>query len=318
VLARFAATYPDHVRLVYRHFPLDFHDKAQLAAEAAEAAGAQGKFWEMHELLYGQHEAWAGLSVADFRARLDAYAAEVGLDTARFASELDNGAYTRKIQDAYTAATNIRLPDGQVVSLPGTPFFVVNDEPYQGPTAFWAFEALLKLELLKDRQFTAPEYVIDPARSYTARLETARGEIVIQLLDDEAPQTVNSFVFLARQGWFDGVTFHRVLPGFVAQTGDPTGTGFGGPGYFIQNEITPDLKFDGPGVLGMANSGQDTNGSQFFITLAATPNLDGNYTIFGRVIEGMDVVEALTPRDPQANPEAPPGDVIIRVTIEEK
>jgi cyclophilin family peptidyl-prolyl cis-trans isomerase len=124
--------------------------------------------------------------------------------------------------------------------------------------------------------------------------------------------------FLARSGWFDRVTFHRVIPGFVAQTGDPSGTGSGNPGYFIRNEIDASLKYDQPGLVGMANSGADTNGSQFFITLAPTPHLDGKYTIFGRVISGMDVLQLLTPRDPQPGTSLPPGDILFTVTIEEK
>jgi cyclophilin family peptidyl-prolyl cis-trans isomerase len=129
---------------------------------------------------------------------------------------------------------------------------------------------------------------------------------------------VNSFVFLARQGWFDGVTFHRVIPGFVAQAGDPSGTGTGGPGYYFANEIRTDLGFDKPGMVGMANAGPDTNGSQFFIVYAPQPKLDGSYTVFAQVIQGMDVVESLTPRDPQTSLGLPPGDKILGVTIEEK
>ncbi|HEX6383623.1 MAG TPA: peptidylprolyl isomerase [Anaerolineae bacterium] len=143
-------------------------------------------------------------------------------------------------------------------------------------------------------------------------------EFVIELLPQSAPQTVNNFIFLAREGWFDGVTFHRVLPGFVAQTGDPTGTGIGGPGYTIPNEIDPDLSHDEPGIVAMANAGPDTNGSQWYITLADVQQLDGSYTIFGRVIKGMDVVQGLTPRDPAQNPTAPPGDKIVSITIEEQ
>jgi cyclophilin family peptidyl-prolyl cis-trans isomerase len=142
------------------------------------------------------------------------------------------------------------------------------------------------------------------------------GEFLIELNQASAPLAVNNFVFLASEGWYDGVTFHRVLPGFMAQTGDPTGTGMGGPGYEFVNEIDPDLSHDGPGVVAMANSGPDTNGSQFYITLAPATHLDGGYTIFGRIIEGMDVVEAITPRDPSIDPQAPPGDMIKSVTIE--
>ena len=127
---------------------------------------------------------------------------------------------------------------------------------------------------------------------------------------------MNSFVFLAKQGFFDGVTFHRVLEGFMAQGGDPTGTGTGGPGYQFVNEDS-DLKFDKAGVVAMANSGRDTNGSQFFITFAPQPRLDGGYTIFGQVISGMDVVNGLTRRDPDQNPTFA-GDAIETVTIEEK
>jgi cyclophilin family peptidyl-prolyl cis-trans isomerase len=129
---------------------------------------------------------------------------------------------------------------------------------------------------------------------------------------------VNSFVFLAKNGWFNSVTFHRVIPGYMAQTGDPSGTGLGGPGYFFKNEITTDLEYNKPGVVGMANSGPDTNGSQFFITYAPAPTLDGSYTIFGQVLNGMDVLEKLTPRDPSQGVNLPPGDKIISVTIEEK
>jgi cyclophilin family peptidyl-prolyl cis-trans isomerase len=163
-----------------------------------------------------------------------------------------------------------------------------------------------------------PEMQIDPNKQYLATLDTVKGKIVVELLPKAAPRTVNNFVFLARQGYYDGVTFHRVIPDFVAQGGDPTGTGRGGPGYFIPNEVLPDLTFSQPGLVAMANAGPDTNGSQFFITFAALPNLDGGYTIFGQVATGLEVALALTPRDPQQNPNAPPGDVINTITIEEK
>jgi cyclophilin family peptidyl-prolyl cis-trans isomerase len=158
---------------------------------------------------------------------------------------------------------------------------------------------------------------IDVTRQYFATFKMAReGEFVVQLYPEKAPVTVNSFVFLARDGFFDGVTFHRVLEGFMAQGGDPTGTGGGGPGYQFANEES-DLSFDKPGVVAMANAGRDTNGSQFFITFGPAPHLDGGYTIFGQVIEGMDVVNGITRRDPDQNP-GYSGDVIESVTITEK
>lgn len=163
-----------------------------------------------------------------------------------------------------------------------------------------------------------PPMEIDPAKAYEALIRTARGVIRIALFAREAPRTVNNFVFLARQGFYDGVTFHRVIPGFVAQTGDPTGTGAGGPGYEFEDEFSPALRHDGPGVVSMANAGPNTNGSQFFITYAALPHLDGRHTVFGRVIEGMKVLRRLTPRDPSQNPFAPPGDRIITIEIVER
>jgi peptidylprolyl isomerase len=170
-----------------------------------------------------------------------------------------------------------------------------------------------------DKHWTAaPAMQIDVNKTYTATIRMAKGDIVIALYPKAAPVTVNNFVFLAKQGYYNGVTFHRVLPDFVAQTGDPTGTGGGGPGYFIPNETSPDLTFDGAGVVAMANSGKDRNGSQFFITYSAQHSLDGGYTIFGRVTSGMDVAKQITLRDPSKDSSAPPGDAIIMLVIEEK
>jgi cyclophilin family peptidyl-prolyl cis-trans isomerase len=130
--------------------------------------------------------------------------------------------------------------------------------------------------------------------------------------------TVNSFLFLARQGWYDNITFHRVIPELFAQTGDPSGTGKGNPGYYIITEIDPSLTFDKPGMVAMVNSGPDTGGSQFFITYAPTTQYNGQYTIFGEVLSGMEVLGQLTPRDAQPGTDTPPGDKLLRVTIEEK
>jgi cyclophilin family peptidyl-prolyl cis-trans isomerase len=168
------------------------------------------------------------------------------------------------------------------------------------------------------KQWTsAPAMTIDTSKQYSATVKMAKGgEFVMQLFADKAPITVNSFVFLAKQRFYDGVTFHRVLDGFMAQGGDPTGTGGGGPGYQFVNENS-DLKFDKAGVVAMANAGPDTNGSQFFITFTPQPRLDGGYTIFGQIVSGMDVVNGLTRRDPDQNPTFP-GDAIQTITIEEK
>lgn len=165
----------------------------------------------------------------------------------------------------------------------------------------------------------APEMTIDVNKQYFATVKMAKGgEFVIQLYADKAPITVNSFVFLAREGFFNGLTFHRVLEGFMAQGGDPAGTGGGGPGYQFEYEGN-DLKFDKAGVVAMANSGPQTptNGSQFFITFGPADFLNDGYTIFGQVTEGMDVVNAITRRDPDTSPTFT-GDVIESVTITEQ
>jgi len=162
-----------------------------------------------------------------------------------------------------------------------------------------------------------PPMTIDPRKSYQATIVTEKGDIILELYADRAPNTVNNLVFLARQGFYDNTTFHRVIPGFMAQGGDPTGTGRGGPGYRFADEIDPGLRFDGPGILAMANAGPNTNGSQFFITYAAASWLDGNYSILGRMTEGMEVLQSITSRDPQQNP-AFPGDKILTIDIAEK
>jgi peptidyl-prolyl cis-trans isomerase B (cyclophilin B) len=140
---------------------------------------------------------------------------------------------------------------------------------------------------------------IDTNKTYTATFETARGRIVCELFTKEAPATVNNFVFLAREGFYDGTTFHRVLADFMIQGGDPTGTGRGGPGYKFADETDPgkNPKKHERGTLSMANAGPNTNGSQFFITHVPTPWLDGKHTVFGRVLEGQDVVDAVQQGD---------------------
>jgi peptidylprolyl isomerase len=159
-----------------------------------------------------------------------------------------------------------------------------------------------------------PPMVIDTAKEYTATIETEKGNLVLELFASDVPNTVNNFVFLAREGFYDGSTFHRVIPDFMAQGGDPTGTGMGGPGYIFDNEITEHTHV--AGALSMANAGADTNGCQFFITYKARHKLDGSYSVFGQLIAGMDVLESLTPRDPRDNPDFE-GDRIIRITITE-
>jgi cyclophilin family peptidyl-prolyl cis-trans isomerase len=162
----------------------------------------------------------------------------------------------------------------------------------------------------------APEMALQPNTDYYATFHTAKGPIKVKLFAEEAPITVNNFVFLARQGYFDGTTFHRVIKNFMVQGGDPTGTGTGGPGYRIKDEFHPTLRHNRPGILSMANAGPNTGGSQFFITHTATPHLDGKHAVFGEVVEGMDVVNAIRERDPMRDRQ--PGDTIERIEITEE
>lgn len=315
VLTELEARFPDDLRVVFRHYPLigtpeqPLHDKAALSAQAAEAAGVQGKFWEMHDVLFATQVEWRGLSIEDFEDWLQETAAELDLDLAQFNEDLHSDELTEFAQAAWDR--------GQELQIPGTPFILINGLPYSGPLDIYSFDAILQLEFLRERQFEeCPVMILQAGASYTATLHTEKGDIVIELFPDIAPMAVNSFIFLAEHDWFDNVSFHRVLAGFVAQAGDPTGTGYGGPGYAFAIETSPQLSFDRAGVLAMANSGPTSNGSQFFITLGPAEHLDGQFTIFGEVIQGMDVVESLTLRDPSVSADLPPGDLILDVTIE--
>jgi cyclophilin family peptidyl-prolyl cis-trans isomerase len=156
---------------------------------------------------------------------------------------------------------------------------------------------------------------IDPKLKYQATIRTDQGDIALELWADRAPRTVNNFVFLVRSGFYDGVTFHRVIKNFMAQGGDPTGTGSGGPGYQFEDEFHPKLRHDAPGVLSMANAGPNTNGSQFFITHVATPWLDDKHSVFGRVASGMKTLLAIPERDPSK--QKSPAVIIKSIEIHE-
>jgi cyclophilin family peptidyl-prolyl cis-trans isomerase/protein-disulfide isomerase len=311
ILAQLEADYPADIRVVFRHFPLlDTHDKAALALAAAETAGFQGDFWGMHDLLYARQADWVNLPVEDFRTWVTERAGELGLNQNQFAAGLISQTYIEMAQQAYT--------DGASLGIPGTPFLIINGLIYNGPTDYDNLSIIVRLFALQKRQFTTcPPMIIDTAQTYLATIETLKGNIVVELYPDKAPIAVNNFIFLALNGWYDNITFHRVEPGFVAQAGDPSGTGFGGPGYAFINE-TNDLKFDKAGVFAMGNAGPDSNGSHFFITLGPAPHLDGGYTIFGQVIEGMDVALSLAPRNAEGGINQPPGDLIITIRIEER
>ncbi len=312
MLTQLKADYPEDLRVVYRHFPLNsIHDKAAIASQASEAAGAQGKFWEMHDLLYQNQAAWGKLSMDEFEDWAAEQAEELGLDGDQFMADMLSTENADLAEQAWVK--------GQETGIPGTPFLLVNDRIYDGPTDYLNLSTVIKLYALQDKQYTeCPPQVIDLTKEYIATIKTEKGDIVIKLFANEAPVAVNNFVFLAQEGWYDGITFHRVLADFMAQSGDPSGTGFGGPGYTFVNETSPDIIFDRAGLLAMANAGPDTNGSQFFITHTPQEHLSGGYTIFGEVLEGLEIATSLTLRNPAQGGNLPPGDEIVSITIEAK
>ena len=300
----------DDVRFIFRPLPLiGIMDKSDKAILAALAADEQGRFWAMHDLLFVKYDEWVNLKPEAFNAWVVGEAVKAELDGDQLTAAIKADKTATRMMSMYDAAKQLSIPAVPLVLINGEPLYVLD---YQNVSNTVGLIALGK------KQFTeCPPFDIDPSKQYIATIQTEKGEIVMQLFPDKAPLAVNSFVFLARQGWFDGVTFHRVIPGFAAQAGDPSGTGRGNPGYFFNNEIS-DLKFDKPGMVGMANSGSNTNGSQFFITFGPAAHLDGSYTIFGQVLSGLDIAEKLTPRDPEQVVVPPQGDKIISVTIEER
>lgn len=301
-----------NVRFVFRPFPLTgLLDKSDKAVLAALAADEQGKFWTMYDFLFVTYPEWDTLKPEEFNAWVIKKSTQTGIDPNQLEAAINDPKTATRMASMYEAVKKLNIPAVPIILVNGTlqQFYVLDEE---------SLRSMVDLIALGQKQFTqCPPFNVDPLKQYIATIHTDKGDIVIQLFPDKAPLAVNSFVFLARQKWFDGVTFHRVIPGFVAQAGDPSGTGKGNPGYFFNNEIN-DLRFDKPGMIAMANSGADTNGSQFFITFAPAAHLDGGYTIFGQVLSGLDAAENLTPRDTSQSGALPDGDKIISIEIEEK
>lgn len=304
--------YPAELRVVYRHYPLvTRYDKALLSLQASEAAHLQNKFWEMHDLLFARQAEWESMPPERFKPWLRSQAAALGLDADRYERDLNGDA----VRDVVIRATQTSQQFGQVP----LPLLLINGELVKNPYILVNLEQLIHLYALPARQFSAcPPFAIDPAKTYTATLKTSRGNVTVKLFADKAPNTVNNFIFLAQNGWYDNVLFHQVVPGALALTGDPSGTGMGNPGYFIPDEIEPSLQFDRAGMLAMFNVGPGSNGSQFFITLGPQPDLNGRYTIFGEVTGGLEVLSGFAPRTLglAASPEQP--DMLLTVIIEER
>ncbi|MGC9349169.1 MAG: peptidylprolyl isomerase [Anaerolineae bacterium] len=291
------------VSLVYRHFPLDFHQHAMITSEAAEAAGAQGKFWEMHNLLFDKTQEWVPMSEEEIREALTGYAEELDLDVDEFNRALDDGVYTEAVRAEYD--------DARELALPGTPTFIFNNVlfPSDIGLSFQGLMAFLNIMQQQDDLFYdgPPEVTVSAEDSYEAVLTTSQGDIRIRLLPESAPTHVNSFVFLARDDWYGGSDFFFVRDNFVAVTGDPTNSSVGYPGYYCTGE--EQSTFDRPGLVGMLSNGQ------FFLTLGAdAAQLNGQFALVGQVIEGFDVLDQLT-RRVVGDPNAAEADVLESIEV---
>ncbi len=312
-LRQIRLTHPNDVRIIYLHAPQTNRDKDNLAIQAVEAADLQGKFWEMHDLLFEKQAEWSALDPVDFEAWAAAEAAGLDMEPSRFRSDFEGPLVADRLQQAIQFTAGVQPP----FSPPQ--LFINSTSPYTALADPASLDTVVRLDALIARQFSAcPPENIDPRKQYIVTLHTAKGNVVLQLYPEKAPQAVNNFVFLARSGWYDGITFYRVLPDNRVMTGDPSETGLGNPGYLFETEIPSGLRFDQPGMVAMDNDGPGTNGSRFFITLGSNAQWNGQFTIIGQVLSGLDILSALNARDPQPGIYLPSGDELISVTIEER
>ncbi len=303
IIKEFLRLHPE-IQLVYRHFPLSFHENAMLAAEASEAAAAQGKFWEMHDALFTNAE-WKSLSNANARKRMSEYAAAIGLDVARFDADLDNHTYQARVQRD--------LAEAEALQLQGTPSFIINNVlyPFDMPLSYDGLESFLRIIKLQARHYAEPPaQSLDMNKTYRATLDTSKGKVVIEFFNASAPTQVNNFLFLAREGWYDNTTFFLVRQNFVVVGGDPTDSGYVYPGYFCTGETQS--TFDRAGLVGMLPNGQ------FFITLGTQANqLSNEFSLIGQVVEGLDALQTLSDRIP-GDGSTTAADYIKTVTITEQ
>jgi cyclophilin family peptidyl-prolyl cis-trans isomerase/protein-disulfide isomerase len=313
-LAKSLELYPEDIRLVFRSFPETTSQRSVIVAKAAEAAGMQGKFWEMHDLLFGSQGEWLDMDDETFQEWIWAQVAALELNIDQFDADI-NG--------EEVSAILVKNLERAVAYNSAPPVVLVNNTP-SPPYITTVGDFFLYLETLmipygrhiQNLEFTdCPPMTIDPEANYTAALVTDQGEVIIALYPDIAPFAVNSFIFLAENDYFDDTPIYAVIEGFVAQAGDPSGTGWGSPGYLYSTEISDEISFERPGMVAMANAAPDIVNSQFFITYSPLTFLDGKHTIFGEVIDGMDVMRSLTPRDPEQNPLLPINNMILDVII---
>jgi cyclophilin family peptidyl-prolyl cis-trans isomerase/predicted DsbA family dithiol-disulfide isomerase len=303
-------THAGDVRLVLVNTPLSDRDKDNLATQAVEAADLQGKFWEMHDLLFEKQADWSALAPADFEKWLLQQAENLGMDPVQFQADANGETVANRLQQA------VQISADQAIVPPI--LFVNSSSRYTGLANYASLDTVVRMEALSARQFSScPAWLIDPLKQYIAILHTAKGDMSIQLFPDKAPEAVNNFIFLARSGWYNDITFYKMIPNSLVMSGDPSETGLGNPGYIFKTEIPANLQFDRPGILAMDNNGPNTNGSRFLITLAPAAESNGQFTIFGKVLTGMDVLYSLSPRNSLPGDILPEGDKLISITIHE-
>jgi cyclophilin family peptidyl-prolyl cis-trans isomerase/protein-disulfide isomerase len=312
--------FPNDVRLVFRHWPLaSIHANALQAARAADAAGKQGqdKFFAMTEILFTNQSVWSAKSAADFTTWLNGKAASLGLDAAKFAVDLNDPTITQEVIADQVASDILGNELSQEYQTGfGTPTLIINGSPYMEQRSVELLSLVVNLIKNKNNAVQqCPATIIDTKKDYSATITTTRGDIVIDLLEKSAPVSVNSFVSLAQSGWFKDNIFFVVRDQYV-MTGDKTNTGLGGSGYAFKDEIDPAYTFDKEGVVGMYNYGPGTNSSQFFILKTPLATLNGRYTIFGIVTQGMEVLKAMALHETAQAVES--ADKILSVIITEK
>mgnify|MGYP001198384666 CR=1 FL=1 len=307
------------IRVIFRHLP-QTDGAPYLAAQASESVAAQGgdeAFWAFHDLLITDQDAWRDLPVEELPARLAEYAGEAGVDSAQVTTDLEENTYQAVVLTMMDPVVQAGANQVPVLIINGIPLL---EAPVDRP----ALETLREIALLADSYPEPPPQVVDPDRNYRAWIETDYGTVVVDLFADIAPQTVNNFAYLACKGYYDGITWHRVIPGFVAQTGDPSGTGIGRPGYSVPDENGSEeyqargLSFDRAGLLSMAKGNSPNSaGSQWFITYGPAEYLSADFTIFGEVIAGKAALDQLMPIEASGFGSTAQGDALIRVVVRE-
>jgi cyclophilin family peptidyl-prolyl cis-trans isomerase len=301
--------HPQSVREIYRPFPLSaLEDKADLTAATVEAAGRQGAFWPMHDLLIDQFAEWRNLAPDEYVSWAAQSAESLGLDGNAFRQTLKNPEVTGQVSQRYAEARASGIPGAPFVLLNGRPFILATDEKQ--------LEAAIRLGILQTGQTNIyPRVDLKPGVDYLANLNTTLGRIQLQLYGGTAPLAVNSFIHLAQSGWYTGTGAYQVVPGQWVGLGDPTWTGLGDVGYHYPLETDSSRHFDQPGMVGVIPAGPGLNGARLFVTLSPLPEYDETHTVLGRVTQGLDILTGLSGRSPLDDLLTPPGLTITSIEI---